>query len=88
MVKTNVLVVGVKNFKGKDKNIDYYLQMPNGERIYAFSIIYTDHTYKLCKGGIRINDLLTKRTHDYGVMRLVKRMKFMLPYFKEEYNVA
>ena len=70
MVKTNVLVVGVKNFKGKDKNIDYFLQMPDGEQIYAFSIIYTDHTYDMCKGGIRINDLLTKRSHDYGIMRL------------------
>ena len=88
MVKTNVLVIAVKNFKGKDKLIDYYLMMPDGEKIYAFSIIYTDHTYDMCKGGIRINDLLTKRSHDYGIMRLVKRMKFMLPYLKEEYNVA
>ncbi len=88
MVKTNVLIVGVKNFKGKDKNIDYFLLMPDGERIYAFSILYTDHTYAMCKGGIRINDLLTQRTRDSGVMRLVKRMKFMLPYLKEEYNVA
>ena len=88
MVKTNVLVVGVKNFRGKDKMIDYFLLMPDGEKIYAFSIKYTDNTYNLCKGGVRINEILTKRTHDYGIMRLVKRMKFMLPYFKEEYNVA
>ena len=88
MVKTNVLVVGVKNFRGKDKMIDYFLLMPDGEKIYAFSIKYTDNTYNMCKGGVRINEILTKRTNDYGIMRLVKRMKFMLPYFKEEYNVA
>ena len=88
MVKTNVLVVAIKNFKGKDKLLDYYLVLPNGERIYAFSRKYTDNTYHMCKGGIRVNDLLTTRKNDAGVMALVKRLKFMMPYFKEEYEVA
>lgn len=88
MVKTNVWVIAVKNFKGKDKLTDYYLVLPDGKQIYAFSKLYTDNTYKMCKGGVRLNDLLTKRTHDTGIMSLVKRMKFMLPYLKEEYMVA
>ena len=88
MVRTNVLVIAVKNFKGKDKLIDYYLILPDGEKIYAFSRRYSDNTYKMCKGGVRINDLLTKKSHDTAIMYLVKRMKFMLPYLKEEYNVA
>ena len=88
MIKTNVSVLAVKNFKGEKKLTDYYLILPNGERVYAFSKAYTDNTYKMCKGGIRINDLLTKRTQDSGIMSLVKRMKFMLPYLKEEYGVA
>ncbi len=88
MVKTNVWVVAVKNFKGRDKLLDYYLVLPNGGRVYAFSKLYTDNTYKMCKGGVRLNDLLCKKTHDTGVMGLVKRMKFMLPYLKEEYCVA
>ncbi len=88
MLKTNVLVIGVKNFKGKDKLIDYYWEMPDGERIYAFSRRYTDNTYKMCKGGIRLNDLLCKKTHDTAIMYLVKRMKVMVPYLKAEYDVA
>ena len=88
MVKTNVWVVAVKNFKGKDKLLDYYLVLPDGERIWAFSRKYTDNTYRMCKGGMRLNDLLTTRKDDTGIMALVKRMKFMLPYLKEEYSVA
>ena len=88
MIKTNVSVLAVKNFKGEKKLTDYYLILPKGEHIYAFSKAYTDNTYKMCKGGIRINDLLTKRTQDSGIMSLVKRMKFMLPYLKDEYDVA
>ena len=88
MVKTNVWIKGIKNFKGRDKLTDYYLVLPNGEEIYAFSRRYTDNTYNMCKGGMRLNDLLTKKTHDAGVNALIKRMKFMLPYFKEEYQVA
>lgn len=88
MVKTNVLVLAVKNFKGEKKLTDYYLILPDGEKVYAFSKTYTDNTYNLCKGGMRLNALLGKRTHDTGVMSLVKRMKFMLPYLKEEYEVA
>ena len=88
MVKANVLVLAVKNFKGEKKLTDYYLILPDGEKVYAFSKLYTDNTYNMCKGGMRLNDLLGKRTHDTGVMSLVKRMKFMLPYFKEEYQVA
>ena len=88
MVKANVLVLAVKNFKGEKKLTDYYLILPDGEKVYAFSKLYTDNTYNMCKGGVRLNDLLGKRTHDTGVMSLVKRMKFMLPYFKEEYQVA
>ena len=88
MVKTNVWVIAVKNFKGKKKLLDYYWVLPDGERIYAFSKPYTDNTYRMCKGGMRLNDLLCVRKADEGVMALVKRMKFMVSYLKEEYMVA
>ena len=71
MVKTNVFVIAVKNFKGRDKLIDYFLLLPDGERIYAFSRKYTDNTYRMCRGGVRLNDLLTKKSHDTGIMNLV-----------------
>ena len=88
MVKNNVWVVAIKNFGGKDKLTDYYLSFPDGSKVYAFSKTYTDNTYNMCKGGVRLNDLLSKKTHDTGVMALVKRMKFILPYLKDEYDVA
>lgn len=88
MVKTNILILAVKNFRGEKKMTDYYLVFPSGEKIYAFSKAYTDNTYNLCKGGVRLKTLLFKRSQDAGVMSLVKKIKFMLPYFKEEYDVA
>ena len=88
MIKTHVLALAAKNFRGEKKLTDYYLVLPDGERIYEFSKTYTDNTYNMCKGGKRLNDLLCKKTSDSGIMSLVKRMKFMLPYFKEEFDVA
>ncbi|MCR4929087.1 MAG: hypothetical protein K5988_03720 [Lachnospiraceae bacterium] len=88
MIKSNILLIGTKNFKGRERKVDYYLLFPDGEKIYAFSRSYTHHTYDLCKGGIRVSDLIRVKKADYSVMSLVKYMKFMLPYFKEEFQVA
>lgn len=88
MVKSNIIIVGVKNFTGADRKVNYYLIMPDGNRIYAFTRKFTQKTYEMCKGGIRVNDLLTRRSEDYSVMSLIKYLKFMMPYFKEEYFVA
>lgn len=87
-VADNVKLVGVKNFGGKDKLVDYYFSIPNGTRIYAFSKIYTDHTYNMCKSGIRVNKLITIKKHDKGIMHLVDYTKFILPYFIEEYSLS
>ena len=54
-----VKLTGLKNFRGEDKIIDYYLVLPKEqERMYAFSKMYTQATYDLCKSGIRVNDLI------------------------------
>lgn len=53
--------------------------------IYAFSKTYTNNSYDLCKAGIRVNDLISRRTRDTGVMRVVKYTNLLLPYFVEEY---
>ena len=89
MTKTvsNYLVVGEKNFSGKDKVVDYYL-IAGDEKIYAFSRIYTHHSYEMCKSGIRVSDLLTKRSRDTGVMRVVKMANRMIPYLIEYHELA
>ncbi len=83
----NVKVVAQKNFNGEKKMIDYYLVTESHEKIYAFTRKYANGTYELCKAGIRVNDLLTFRSRDNGVMRLVKYAKVIMPYLAEEYNL-
>lgn len=87
-VDNKVKLVAKKNFAGEDKLIDYYIQLDNNERIYAFSKAYTNNSYDLCKSGIRINDLTKRRSHDTGIMRLVNYTKFILPYLAEEYELT
>ena len=86
-VAEQVKMIGVKNFKGEEKLIDYYIVVPGQEKMYAFSKIYTHGTYDMCKSGVRINQLLTKKTRDTGVMRLVKYLKVMMPYLTEYYDL-
>ena len=86
-VDNKVKLIGKKNFTGSDKLIDYYFLPDSNERIYAFSKAYTNNSYDLCKAGIRINDLTQRRSHDTGIMRLVKYTKFILPYLAEEYEL-
>ena len=70
----NVRLVGIKeNGKGRNRN--------------AFSRNYSRHTYDLCKAGIRVNDLVSRRTRDTAVMNLVDYTNLMLPYFVEIYGL-
>lgn len=87
ILENNMKMVGVKNFKGKDKKIDFYLVTRDNERLYAFTNTYTHHSYDLCKSGALVNDLVCKKTRDTGVMRLVKQLNRMLPYLAEIYEL-
>ena len=73
-----VKLTGVKNFTGKDKLIDYYIEQPGRDKIYAFSKIFTQNIYDMCKSGIRVNELSTKRSRDSGVMRLVNYLNMLM----------
>ncbi len=87
ILEEKVKLVGIKNFAGKDKLIDYFLIMPGQEEIYAFSRRYTHSTYDLCKSGIRVNEISTRRSRDRGVMGLVNYLNVMLPYLSEYYDL-
>ncbi len=86
----NLKLVGVKKDNGKEKVIDYFIITERNERFYAFSKAYTHKTYNMCKAGIRIEDLKTKKTKDFGVSRLVKYTNYIMNYLIEYYelNVA
>ena len=81
----SVKLMGMKNFSGVEKLIDYYLLTGNEKKIYAFSKVYTHNTYDMCKSGIRVNELMSKRSRDTGIMRLVNYTKLVIPYLAEEY---
>ena len=83
----NVKMVAVKNTKSSERLVDYYIVVPGRERIYAFTKRYTHGTYDLCKAGVRMNDLLHKRTTDRKVMELVEHTKFMMGYFIDYYEL-
>lgn len=87
ILEGQVRLTGVKNFTGKDKLIDYYIEQPGQDRIYAFSKTFTQNTYDMCKSGIRVNELSTKRSRDRGVMRLVNYLNVVLPYLSDYYEL-
>lgn len=84
----NVRLVGVRVEKsGEKRRVCYYLKTDNNDFLYAFSRNYSRHTYDLCKSGIRVNDLIRRRTRDTAVMNLVDYMNLMLPYLAEIYDL-
>lgn len=86
-LKSNMKIIGIKNFHRSDRKIDYYLIDRSQERLYAFSTVYTRKAYEICKSGIMVNDLAGKRCRDFGVMRLVNQLNRMLPYLAELYDL-
>ena len=82
----NVRLLGKKNFKGKDKMIDYFLIYPGKEMVYAFSKRYSHGTYDMCKSGISVNTLRRMKSRDYAVMRLVQYTNYILPYLNDYYE--
>ena len=87
ILKEQIKLVGIKNFKGEDKMIDFYITSPGKEDIYAFSKRYTHTIYDICKSGIRVNEISTKRSRNRSVMGLVKYLNVMLPYLTEYYGL-
>lgn len=82
-----IKIIGKKEFHERKKQIHYYLVTRENEMLYAFSKGYTHRTYDLCKSGIRVNELITKKTRDTGVMNLVNYTNLMLPYLAEIYEL-
>lgn len=86
-LENNLKIIGIKNFCGKDRKLDYYIITRNNERLYAFTTVYNRRPYEMCRSGILINTMAGKRSRDFGVMRLVKQLNRMLPYLAELYGL-
>lgn len=86
-VAESMLLVGEKNFGGKERMIDYYLVGKNSRKLYAFTKKYTDKTYEICKSGVRLNKLISTKTRNEGVMKLVRYTARMMPYLAEYYSL-
>ena len=84
-VKNNIFVVARKSPKGK--KLDYFIQLPNKEENYMFTRNYSAKCYEVCKAGVPINSLLGKRKKNPAIMRLVKYLNYMMPYFVEYYEL-
>ena len=86
-IADSVRIVGVKNFKGRYKMVDYYLEVSKDEKMYAFSKRYTQGAYEMCKSGIRLNELRTKKSRDKGIMYLVDYTNHMASFLSEYYEL-
>lgn len=74
--------------KNNHNEINYYILTSKNEKLYAFTRPYSMKTWELCKSGIRLKELMRKRTSHEGVMLLVKYTKYIMPYLYEEYGLA
>ena len=74
--------------KDKSNEINYYILTAKNDKLYAFTRPYCMKTWNICKSGIRLNELMRKKSSHEGVMLLVKYVKYIMPYLCEEYNLA
>ena len=44
-LQNNMRIIGIRNFRGGAKRIDYFLITPGNEKLYAFSCTYTHKSY-------------------------------------------
>ena len=87
ILEEKVKLYGIKEGEGRDRVVHYYIKCPGMDRIYAFTRPFSAGAYEICKSGIRVNDLSTRRSRDKAVMKLVKYLNVMLPYLREYYDL-
>lgn len=86
-VSNQVKLIGTRRARDGREVVDYYFILPDQTRMYAFTGRYYEHAYELCRGGERVNRLISTRTTDHGVMNLVDRLNLILPYFVKYWDL-
>lgn len=84
-VKNNVFLVAQKSKRGK--KLDYYFELPDGKREYAFTRDYSAICYMTCKSRVPVNQVLFARKRDEKFMGLVKYLNYIMPYFIEYFEL-
>ncbi len=69
--------------QGEPRHIDFYIVLPNQKREYAFTRRYSTGSYDRFKGGMRINELLSYKSRDKAIMKVVTQANRMMPYLAE-----
>ena len=83
-ISNQIKLIGVQ---GRNRYIDFYIVLPGNRREYAFTRRFSIGVYKMFKGGIRINDIISLRSRDKAVMKVVNQTNRMLPYFVEYFDL-
>ena len=83
-ISDKVKILGVQRSDRNRDVIDFYITHPKWDREYAFTRRYTKGTYELVKSGIPVKQLMSVRSRDTMVMRLVNYTELMIPYFMED----
>ena len=84
-VENNIFIIAKKSTK--ERLLDYYIQLSNGDKEYLFTKNYSTECFEMCKAGMPINQLLCSRRRNPAVMKLVNYLNFMMPYFVEYYEL-
>lgn len=85
-VNNNIYLVAQKSDK-KERKLDYYLELPNGKREYAFTRNYSAICYMACKSKVPVNRVLYARKRNEAFMGLVKYLNYIMPYFIEYFGL-
>ena len=73
--------------KKNGKQLDYYIMGLDRDEHYLFSRDFSVKCYQKCKSGMPINKLLHDKSKDTAYMKMIKRLNFMMPYFREYYDL-
>lgn len=84
LIDNRTRLIGIRKNK---EEVNYFIQTPTNEMIYAFTRDFSLKEWDICKSGIRIDDLFTKKRRHEGVMNLVKHAKYIVPYLCQEYDL-
>lgn len=82
-LKNSNMVIARKN----GRSLDYYIKGADKREYYLFTKDFAIRCYQKCKSGIPINNLLHDKNKDTAYMKMIKKLKFMLPYFMEYYDL-
>ena len=83
-IPENIRIIGIRGTGRRSRVVDFYLVSSKNGREYAFTRKYSKRTYDLVKSGVSIKKLLSVRSKDHMVMKVVRYLSYMMPYFMEE----